>query len=334
MLRRKILARVGILAFAFLLGAVVAVWLLQDVLAQLDRANRDAATLIDGVQTVGVSISRLEAPRDASDTSTPASDLSGALARIAEHPSTAAPSGPAAADYQHLAALLPAFLADAQRADRVSPPADAPAVRAAVQQLGRSLREYVAAEQSQTFRHFRTMVLVLTLAALVMLNAAIVVLLNLSQMILRPVASLVAGARELASENFAHRVTVQDADEFGELARSYNSLAGQLQANEERKTETLHHLAVTLNHALNNAMSIIELQLGMLDRQAGGNPTLLKHLREIRGCLGRMADTVSSLKHIRRVVLTDYAPGLKMLDLERSVSEVEPAPHEPGAPVA
>ena len=72
-----------------------------------------------------------------------------------------------------------------------------------------------------------------------------------------------------------------------------------------------------------NAMSIIELQLGLLDRQSGGNPTLRNHLREIRGCLGRMTDIVASLKHIRRVVLTDYAPGQKMIDLERSVEVAE-----------
>jgi hypothetical protein len=33
---------------------------------------------------------------------------------------------------------------------------------------------------------------------------------------------------------------------------------------------------------------------------------------------------VQSLKNIRRIVLTDYLPGTKMLDLQRSV-EVEPS---------
>ena len=32
-----------------------------------------------------------------------------------------------------------------------------------------------------------------------------------------------------------------------------------------------------------------------------------------------MASTVESLKHVRRIVLTDYVSGVKMLDLERSV---------------
>jgi hypothetical protein len=32
---------------------------------------------------------------------------------------------------------------------------------------------------------------------------------------------------------------------------------------------------------------------------------------------------VESLKHVRRIVLTDYTKGLKMLDLERSVTDDE-----------
>ncbi|MCX5690753.1 MAG: HAMP domain-containing protein, partial [Planctomycetota bacterium] len=134
------------------------------------------------------------------------------------------------------------------------------------------------------------------------------------------------GSRMLAAERFDHRVTVDEQDEFGELARAYNYLASQLQASEEHKAEALRQLAVTLNHGLNNAMSIIELQLGLLDRQSGGNPAHAAHLREIRTSLGRMTDIVASLKQIRRVVLTDYLPGQKMVDLERSVGLEPPSP--------
>jgi HAMP domain-containing protein len=348
MLRRKILARVGLLAFAFVLGSVAAVWLLQDVLGELDRSNKDAAVLIDGVQSLGTAVVGVEtAWREGAGPETVGArigELRGAMELIRAHPSDVWSGGDAPAAYAKLTGLLPAYLdrgvasgggaGSAGGAGGAGGAAVEVEFLSAVQELGRALREYVAAEQVSTFRHFRTMVLVLTLAALVMLNTTIFVLLNLAQMVLKPVSSLVEGARELSAERFEHRVVVEDQDEFGELARSYNRLAEQLQANEARKTETLQQLAVTLNHGLNNAMSIIELQLGMLDRQSGGNPTLAKHLREIRGCLNRMAEIVSSLKNIRRVVLTDYAPGLKMIDLERSVGEADPGPGVHGAPSA
>ena len=138
-----------------------------------------------------------------------------------------------------------------------------------------------------------------------------------------PVAQLVEGSRELAAERFDHRVQVDQGDEFGELATSYNRMAEQLQASEERKAEALRQLAVTLNHDLNNAMATIEMQLSLLGRQSGGNSNLERYCREIQSTLARMSKTVASLKHIRRVVLTDYVDGQKMVDLERSVDAGE-----------
>jgi HAMP domain-containing protein len=333
---------------AFVLGAVVAVWVLQDVLSDVDKANSDALILTDGIQAVGSAVTRIEAAGkvgeglagagDAAATSASqdlqaaVNDLNRAMTDLGNHPIThlpppgsaagvpKAPDSTAAAAYARLTDLLPAFIGS--RRD-LAPGADTGAlsgkVHATIDELATSLRRHVADEQMHVARYFRAIVLALTLAALVMVNVAVIVLLRTAQMVLKPVGALVEGSRQLAAEHFDHRVLVDQGDEFGELAQAYNHLAERLQANEERRTETLRQLAVTLNHGLNNAMSIIELQLGLLDRQSGGNPTLRNHLREIRGCLGRMTDIVASLKHIRRVVLTDYAPGQKMVDLERSV---------------
>jgi signal transduction histidine kinase len=170
-------------------------------------------------------------------------------------------------------------------------------------------------------RDLRRLVVALTVAALVMANVAVFVLLRTGQIILRPVDALVQGSRELARERFEHRVHLPQTDEFGELAHAHNRLAEQLQANEARKTEVLQHLAVALNHELNNVMSVIELQLGLLDRRSGGDPAQAVHLRQIRDNLARMTRTVAALKSVRRIVLTDYGPGQKMIDLARSADE-------------
>jgi len=42
---------------------------------------------------------------------------------------------------------------------------------------------------------------------------------------------------------------------------------------------------------------------------------------QIRESLARMTATLERLKHVRRIVLTDYAEGTKMLDLEKSAAE-------------
>jgi len=340
MLRRKLLIRVGLLICAFVLGAAVAVWKLQDVLAELDLANADAAALVDGVQDVGLAVNVIVAARLGGDAepsifASPGHDaatLPRMVERLGEHRLLHTP-GEASLRYAALKSALPAFLAAAPAtsgAIRAGP--DKPAAEnwlgkhRLVAELSRSLREFVAAEQVRVGDSFRFIVIALTLAAFVMANAAIFVLLRTAQLVLNPVAALVSGSRELAAENFAHRVEVVRGDEFAELAHAYNSLAEQLQSNEQRRTETLRQLAVTLNHELNNTMSIIELQLRLLDKRSGQDPTADRPLREIRAGLLRMSRTVASLKDIRRIVLVDYAGGQKMIDLERSVAADAPAP--------
>lgn len=331
MLRRKLLVRIGLLIVAFVGGAVIAIWLLQDALNDIDRTNSDASVLIGGIQTVSGAVTGIQADRERTRHGDPARGteastrkLNEAMASIGAHHALQGP-GAASAAYQRLQTVLPDFIShNTDPAQMSSPEAltSSVEVQTAVQNLGASLRIHVANEQANLGRYFRALVLGLTLAALVMVNVAIVVLLRTAGVVLRPVAALVDGSRELAAEHFEHRVQVDQKDEFGELAGAYNQLAGQLQANEERKAETLRQLAVTLNHDLNNAMAVIELQLGLMDRQSGGSPQLARHLNEIRSNLAQMSRTVASLKNIRRVVLTDYVPGQKMLDLPRSTAEI------------
>jgi signal transduction histidine kinase len=100
-------------------------------------------------------------------------------------------------------------------------------------------------------------------------------------------------------------------------------MAEQLQAIEQRRMEVLQQTALALNHELNTAASIIELQLQLLDRRSGGDERLEKPMRQIHESLERMTRFVQALKQIRRIVLTDYVSGVKMLDVEKSLAEDE-----------
>jgi methyl-accepting chemotaxis protein len=170
-------------------------------------------------------------------------------------------------------------------------------------------------------QRLRWVVLALAVCFVVLINTSVLVLLRMAGMILRPVRTLVDGTRELAQEHFDYRVNLAQADEFGLLAKAFNELAAKLQANEQRKLEMLQQTAVTLNHELNNASSIINLKLKRLGKQAVDQPEMGQGLLDIDNSLKRMTDTIQSLKNVRRIVLTDYTPGTKMLDLKRCVSE-------------
>jgi signal transduction histidine kinase len=169
---------------------------------------------------------------------------------------------------------------------------------------------------------FKWVVLSLGVVFLVVINAAVLVLFRVAGMVLRPVEKLVTASRELGRERFEHRVEIgSSGGEFDELGRAYNNLAEQLQANERRRIETLGHAALTLNHELNNAMAMIELQLQLLSRRVTHGESIESALRRIQEGLSRMGQTVESLKHVKRIVLTDYVEGTKMLDLRRSTEE-------------
>jgi len=179
---------------------------------------------------------------------------------------------------------------------------------------------------------FKWVVLSLGVVFLVVINVAVLVLFRVAGMVLRPVEKLVAASRELGRERFDHRVEIgAGGGEFDELGRAYNDLAARLQTNERRRIEMMGQVALTLNHELNNAMAMIELQLQLLSRRVTNGEPIENALRRIGEALARMGQTVQSLKHIKRIVLTDYVEGTKMLDLARS-TEAEPA--EEGAAAA
>jgi methyl-accepting chemotaxis protein len=184
---------------------------------------------------------------------------------------------------------------------------------------------WAVGDQQALLARFRNLVLGLALVFVIVINVSVIVLVRLGSMVLQPVDKLLEATRELSAEHFDYRVRLDRHDEFDELAKAYNSLAEQLQANERRRIETLGQVAVAMNHELNNAISIIDLQLAKLSRQSGDRVALEGCLRQIHDGLERVTQTVHSLKNVRRIVLTDYVPGTKMLDLQRSVEEDRPA---------
>jgi len=107
-------------------------------------------------------------------------------------------------------------------------------------------------------------------------------------------------------------------DEFGQLAQAYNHMAEELEAAERRRMEVLGQVALTMNHELNNVINIIELQLSLVSKRPEDRDAMENHLKQIRQSLGRMTKVVEELRHARRIVLTDYTAGVKMLDLHRS----------------
>lgn len=187
---------------------------------------------------------------------------------------------------------------------------------------------------AQAADRFRQTAIGLAIAHLVLLNVVIVVLLRAATLVLRPVDRLVEASRRLASGDYSHRVEVRRHDEFDELAEAFNAMAQKLQTDEARRLETLQQVARTLNHELNNAIAIIELQLRLVQRSPGYDRSSGVQLQRIHEALSHMNETIVSLKDVRRVVLTEYIEGVQMLDLKLSTQAEGALEPRPAGPVS
>jgi nitrate/nitrite-specific signal transduction histidine kinase len=336
MLRRKLILILGVLLTLMMVMAVTAVWLLQGVLTDMegsDRQTADAANRIAAVErdiaVVEMELYQLQMGQkrhldvllgavDSLRQSVEALDASAVL--------RAPEIGPRC---RELGAQLPDFeravgsMATAENPDLAAMynrQAFAAALKLhhADQELALLARQHEEQLDAGISTRMRKLVVGVTIGFLALINVTILLLVRAAGLILGPMHKLVHASRELAREHFEHRVHLAGHDEFDELARAFNQLAENLQASEARKVEMLQQTALTLNHELNNALAIIETQLALLSRRATDDPAFAKCLRQIHQNLDRMKHTVALLRQVRRIVLTDYTQGVKMLDLERS----------------
>ncbi len=342
MLRRRLLGIFGSLVVLLAAMAVIAIWLLQGVLEDLDHVNTLLGTAVDQTSRLNSSIALVEIKlyqlqtgkeRDLDRLIDETEQVGALIDAIGNH--DAIHEGATKEHYLSLCRNLPRFkrsvssLATAQdpnlaRQFIVDALAAANELQGDVLQIDQRIRDQARREQSTLANRFRWVVLGMAIGGLLVINLTVIFLLRTASMVLRPVDTLVEAGRQLSDEHFDFRANLDRDDEFHEIAQAYNTLAERLQANEQRKMEMLGQVGLTLNHELNNAIATIELQLQLLERHSDGNARFVKCLQQIQENLRRMVATVESLKHIRRIVLTDYMAGVKMLDLQRSVQD-EPA---------
>ncbi len=339
MLRRKLVMVLGSVIVLLVLTMAGAMWLLQDVLRGQDHINSEALEAVEHVNDMNSSITlvqvelyqlQLESKRHLDDLIEQVDTLRGKIDLLGEH--YMLQQGEEGDVYQRLRAHMPRFerhvgaLATARNPD-LAMLHNQEAVTASVDMqrdglaLGGLVRTHARSEQVTLSARFRWIVIGLTVVFLIVINVSFIVLLRMATMVVEPVEKLVYASRQLALGRFDTRVKVDQHDEFDELARAYNQLAEQLEAAERQRLEMIGQVALTLNHEVNNATAIIELQLHKLNRRSSGDPAYEKCLRQIHDSLTRMTNTAESLKHVRRIVLTDYVAGVKMLDLARSIEQ-------------
>lgn len=337
-----------IVLFAVL--AIGAVLLLNRLVDEIDDIKATSTSYISQLHDLGCQVTNVQrtlyptdsAPLDRAQFAQLAAALRSSIEPLRSGDLSWPEGSEAPAMIEHILTTLPEFADEVQALTHISDSAEFDAARdhvlrnhialqSDVLDLTRLARNFASDSQSAMTSRFRWVVLGVAIASILVVNISILVVLRTVGLVLRPMEEIVDATTIWSHERFDHRITLDQPDEFGQLARALNRMADRLDANEQRKIETLQQTARMLNHELNNALAIISLQVQLLDRARDASPELKDRLDRIRACLARMTNTVDLLKQVRRIVLIDYVPGEKMLDLPRSTSE-EAATDDPVDP--
>jgi signal transduction histidine kinase len=96
------------------------------------------------------------------------------------------------------------------------------------------------------------------LGACLAVVVAFLITLFLSRRILSPVKELRSAAQRLGKGDFSQRVDIKDKSEIGDLASSFNSMAGNLQRDEQLRQHMVSDIAHELRSPLTNVRGYLE----------------------------------------------------------------------------
>jgi signal transduction histidine kinase len=154
-------------------------------------------------------------------------------------------------------------------------------------------------------------------------GAAVAILLGLflTRQFTKPIRALKKGAARIARGDLAYRVEVKSGDEFGELARSFNSMADSLDSSEQSRRRLFADIA----HELRTPLSVIEGTVdAMLDGVYKPNPDNLASIKEETAVLTRLVAELRDLTLAESGKLRLVVEPTNLAELvQRRVSQAE-----------
>jgi len=128
--------------------------------------------------------------------------------------------------------------------------------------------------------------------SLIAVAIALIMTFFLSRRILAPVKALTSAAKRLGHGDFSQRVKVKDRSEVGELANTFNSMAGDLERAEQLRQNMVADVAHELRTPLSNIRGYLE---AMRDGVIEPDADTIRSLDEEATLLSRLVDDLQEL---------------------------------------
>lgn len=127
---------------------------------------------------------------------------------------------------------------------------------------------------------------------LVAVAIAVVLAFFLSRRTLTPVKALTSAAEQLGRGDFSQRVQIKDKGEMGELAQTFNSMAGDLEHAEKLRQNMVADVAHELRTPLSNIQGYLE---ALRDGVMKPDKETIRSLHEEASLLSRLVDDLQEL---------------------------------------
>jgi histidine kinase len=155
-------------------------------------------------------------------------------------------------------------------------------------------------------------------ATVIAIVTATVVSLAVAARIVRPVSALSAAARRVSGGHYAERVPTAEPGELGELATSFNEMAGSLEATERRRIQLVGDVAHELRTPLTTLDGYLE---GLEDGVIQPSPETWRLLRTETKRLTRLVADLSELWRAEARQLPLKIESFDLGDVAREVAE-------------
>ncbi len=153
-------------------------------------------------------------------------------------------------------------------------------------------------------------------ATVIAVATATIVGLAVAARIVRPISALARAARRIAGGHYAERVPAAEPAELGELATSFNEMAGSLEATERRRVQLVGDVAHELRTPLTTLDGYLEgLEDGVIEPSD-------ETWRLLRSETGRMTRLVTDLSELWRAEARQLPLRLDAVDVAAVASEV------------